>query len=476
MGEADTRTIGSGLSGFVLMENAGKAVALEIMRRWTKRPALVLCGPGKNGGDGFVVARHLAATGWPVRLACMVDMGALRGETAEHAALWRGSIEPVSLGSLSGAELVVDALFGAGLNRPLSGEIAEILAEIARQKRICVAVDVPSGLTGDTGEVCGAVPADLTVTFFRKKPGHLMLPGRDFCGQTIVADIGIPASVLDQIGADQWENSPALWKQQMPQATTQGHKYTRGHALIAGGYPMTGAARLSARAAARIGAGLVTLAVPDVAFAFYAASLTSIMVHPLQNPQDFAGLLDDQRFTALLIGPGAGLQAQTRQNVLAVLGAGRAAVLDADALSLFQDNPAQLFRAIKSPCILTPHEGEFKRLFHVAGDKLTRARAAARLSGAIIVLKGSDTIIAAPDGRAIINANAPPTLATAGSGDVLSGMVLGLLTQGMEPFRAAAAAVWLHGAAATRFGAGLIAEDVPEQLPQILRQLSEGAL
>ena len=470
MGEADARTIDSGLSGFALMDAAGRAAALAIMRRWTRRPVLVLCGPGKNGGDGFVVARVLAQAGWPVRLAAL-SVGTRRGETAEHAALWQGAVNPLSLACLEGADLVVDALFGAGLDRPLTGCVADVLAEVARKKLSCVAIDVPSGVMGDTGEVFGAAPAALTVTFFRKKPGHLLLPGRDYCGTTVVADIGISADVLGAIAPRYQENSPAVWRAALPFPAAAGHKYHRGHALILGGYPMTGAAKLSARAAARIGAGLVTLAVPQIAFAVYAAALSSIIVHPLEAPEDFETLLQDSRFNALLIGPGAGLTEPARHNVLAMLAAGRALVLDADALSLFQSRPADLFEAIKSPCVLTPHEGEFKRLFDVTGDKLTRALTAAKISGAVIVLKGSDTVIAAPDGRAMINSNAPPTLATAGSGDVLSGFILGLLAQGMEPFQAASAAVWLHGAAASRFGAGLMAEDLPDLLPQVLASL-----
>ena len=471
MGEADARTIDAGLSGFALMEAAGKAAALEIMRRWARRPVLVLCGPGKNGGDGFVIARFLAQAGWGVRLAFMVAPTALKGESADHAALWRGPVEPLSLAVLDGAELVVDALFGAGLDRPLTGLVAEVLAEVARSTRICIAVDVPSGLRGDTGEVFGAAPAALTVTFFRKKPGHVLQPGRDYCGTIVVADIGIHADVLGAIAPRFQDNNPALWSSALPQPARHGHKYHRGHALIAGGYPMTGAARLSARAAARSGAGLVTVAVPDMAFAIYASALTSIMVHPLSGEADFAALLQDKRFTAVLVGPGAGRTEDTRRKLLCVLGTGCAAVLDADALSLFQDRPSDLFQAIQGPCVLTPHEGEFGRLFDTTGDKLTRALRAARVSGAVIVLKGSDTIIAAPDGRAIINSNAPPTLATAGSGDVLSGLILGLLAQGMEPFLAGAAGVWLHGEAANLFGAGLIADDLPDLLPRILAKV-----
>jgi NAD(P)H-hydrate epimerase len=233
---------------------------------------------------------------------------------------------------------------------------------------------------------------------------------------------------------------------------------------------MTGAARMAARAAARAGAGLTTIAVPEIALPIYAAALTSIMLRPLAAPRDFERLLDDPRFSALLIGPGAGANEETRTRALAMLRTGRPTLLDADAITIFQDDPPSLDRAIIGPCVLTPHDGEFRRLFDPSGDKLTRTRAAARRSGAIIVLKGSDTVITAPDGRAIINSNAPPTLATAGAGDVLGGIVLGLLAQGMDPFLAAAAAVWLHGAAATDFGPGLIAEDPPDLLPRVFRR------
>ena len=243
--------------------------------------------------------------------------------------------------------------------------------------------------------------------------------------------------------------------------------------MISGGYPITGAARMAARAAARVGAGLTTIAVPEIALPIYAAALTSIMVHPLIDHEDFDRLLDDPRFSGMLIGPGAGTGEETRSRVLAILKTGQPTLLDADAITAFQDDPDLLFKAIVGPCILTPHDGEFRRLFDPGGDKLTRTRAAALTSKAIIILKGSDTVIAAPDGRAVINANAPPTLATAGAGDVLSGFVLGLLTQGMDPFLAAAAAVWLHGAAANEFGPGLIAEDLPDLLPVVLRRLYE---
>jgi len=471
MATADRLTIEGGMSGENLMHNAGASTVHAIEQRFSRRKVTVLCGPGNNGGDGFVIACLLQEHGWPVRLALLGTREHLKGDAALAATHWPGAVEPLTLEVLSEAELVVDAVFGAGLNKALPPEVSAVLHAAAARKIPIVAVDVPSGLFGNTGEVAGAVKADLTVTFFRKKPGHLLLPGRLFCGEIVVADIGISADVLPQIQPQIFENAPALWRDKMPDISPAGHKYGRGHALIFGGYPMTGAARLSARAAARAGAGLVTVAVPEKALPIYAAALTSIMVRPLGAVSDFPKLLDDKRFSALLIGPGAGLEPATKANVLACLAAARPVVLDADALTMFRDHPAELFDSIKAPTILTPHEGEFARLFSQTGDKLTRARAAAQQSGAVIVLKGADTIIAAPDGRAAINANAPPWLATAGSGDVLAGFCLGLLAQNMPAFEAACAAVWLHGAAAQTFGRGLIAEDLPDLLPKMLQSL-----
>jgi NAD(P)H-hydrate epimerase len=435
------------------------------------RPVIVLCGPGNNGGDGFAAARQLSEAGWPVRVALLGLRDHLAGAALHHAEQWHGSFERLTPSVLDGAELVVDAIFGAGLSRALEGSAEETLIAAARKKSPIVAIDVPSGLMGDTGEVLGAVASVLTVTFFRKKPGHLLLPGRLLCGEVVVADIGIPTSVLEQIEPDTFENDPMLWISSLPRPTEGGNKYTRGHALISGGYPMTGAARMAARAAARAGAGLTTIAVSSIALPVYAAALTSIMVQPLAVPEDFVCLLDDQRYSALLIGPGAGTGEETRARVLAMLATGRPTLLDADAITAFADDPSTLEQAITGPCVLTPHDGEFRRLFDPSGDKLVRTRAAARRSGAVIVLKGSDSVITAPDGRAVINSNAPPSLATAGSGDVLSGILLGLLAQGMEPFLAAAAAVWLHGSAAAEFGPGLIAEDLTDLLPGVFRRL-----
>jgi len=471
MGEADRLTVLDGISVSHLMQNAGRGVAEEVVRRWTPRPVAVLCGPGNNGGDGFVAANHLAAAGWKVRLALLGSREQLKDPARHHAAQWSGAIEALTAGVLDGAELIVDAIFGAGLSRPLTGAAKDTLAAAAAQGIPIVAVDIPSGVHGDTGENWGAVASVLTVTCFRKKPGHVLFPGRTLGGEIVVTDIGTPVEVLGQIGPRTFENAPGLWLAELPRPHQCGNKYTRGHALIFGGYPLTGAARMAARAAARVGAGLTTLAVPDIALPVYATALTSIMVMPLAAPKDFDDLLADPRITGVLIGPGAGVGAATRARTLAALASHRPTLIDADAITSFKDEPSELMKATGGPCVMTPHEGEFKRIFDPSGDKLTRTRRAAARSGAVIVLKGSDTVIAAPDGRAIINTNAPPTLATAGSGDVLSGIVLGLLSQGMEPFLAAAAAVWLHGAAASAFGPGLLAEDLPDLLPGVLRGL-----
>ncbi|MDP9084142.1 MAG: NAD(P)H-hydrate dehydratase [Pseudomonadota bacterium] len=474
MTEADRRTIAAGTPGSMLMENAGRAVAEEIKRRWSPRSVCILCGPGNNGGDGFVVANTLAASGWSVRVALLGAREDLLGDAALHAARWKGSLEPITPTVIEGAALVVDALFGSGLSRPLESRVADLLSRVTRNALPMLAIDVPSGVMGDTGEAFGASPAACTVTFARKKPGHLLFPGRALCGEVVVADIGICSAVLDSLSIRTWENDPSLWLANLPLAQVCGNKYSRGHALLCGGYPMTGAARMAARAAARMGAGLTTVAVPQEAFAVYAVALTSIMVQPVNQNDDFARLLTDKRYTGFLIGPGAGVNDITRERALAMLATSRPVLLDADAISVFASRSDELCRAIKGPCVMTPHEGEFARVFDAKGDKLTRARAAARASGAVLVLKGADTVIAAPDGRAIINTNAPASLATAGSGDVLSGCILGLLAQGVEAFPAAAAAVWMHGAAAAEFGPGLLAEDLPDLLPAVLRRLAGG--
>lgn len=472
MYEADRLAAALGVPSLELMEAAGEAVVREIRRRWRPRRTAVLCGPGNNGGDGFVVARLLQRRGWPVRVALLGARETLRGDAAVNAGRFQGPVRALDVSVLDGCELVVDALFGAGLTRDLEGSAREVVEAIGARGLDCVAVDIPSGVSGDTGAVLGVAPkAMATVTFFRLKPGHLLLPGRTLCGDCIVADIGIPDTVLEEIHPTLWLNGPPLWTDKLRWPRAGDHKYTRGHALVSGGTGMTGAARLAAIAARRIGAGMVTVAASPETVGIYAAGSPGTIVHTVMDDADFHALTADPRRNAILIGPGAGRSEGTRARVSSAMRMERAVVLDADALTVFEDDPETLFSSITSPCVLTPHEGEFARLFGLDGDKITRARAAARFARAVVLLKGSDSVIAAPDGRAAINANAPASLATAGSGDVLAGFVLGFLAQGLAPFDAACAATWCHGMAAQAVGAGLVAEDLVEAVPSVLAAL-----
>lgn len=473
MAQADQAAIAGGVSGVSLMAAAGQAVADAVQARWFPGTVLVLCGPGNNGGDGFVVAQHLQAAGWSVRLALWGAPDALTGDAGWHARRWHGEVHGLDIRLLDGVDLVVDALFGAGLSREIDGLAADMLRETSRRKLPVCAIDVPSGVDGANGAVRGpALQASLTVTFFRKKPGHLLFPGRALCGELVVADIGIAPDVLKDIAAATFENAPTLWSSRLPRPEADTHKYQRGHVLVSGGASMTGAARLAALGAARVGAGLVSIAAPPAAWPIYAAAMTSIMVEALPDQDgDITPALADTRRNVLVLGPGAGVNGQTRRNALKAAATGRALVLDADALSVFADDPDTLFSALRGPCVLTPHDGEFARLFSVQGDRLTRARGAARRSGAVLILKGADTVVAEPGGRAVVNGNAPAWLATGGSGDVLAGTVAGLLAQGMPVFEAASAAVWMHGMAGQLAGPGLISEDLPGLLPRVLRQL-----
>ena len=425
MYRADELALRGGISIETLIDNAGRAVAEEVVRRYGARATVVLCGPGNNGKDGTVAARYLKDWGWPVAIS--EDVGK--------------------------AELIIDALYGAGLSRDFPRELA---GKINGTGVPIVSIDVPSGLDGLTGQPRGScVKADLTITFFRKKPGHVLMPGRGLCGEIVMADIGIPESVIAEINSRIWENT----KPNLPTFDASTHKYKRGHAVIvSGGKFNTGAARLAANAALKNGAGLVTLAGREEELLVHANHVTAVMLAQTDNPQALGMLLTDKRRNAVCIGPAAGIGSETCAKVRAVLASGAAIVLDADALTSFAQNPGELFIAIaerpERPVIITPHEGEFQRLFNeltnVSEAKHERALRAAKKSGAIVILKGADTVIASPDGRAVINTNAPPSLATAGSGDVLAGIITGLLAQGMPAFEAACAAVWLHGDAANR--------------------------
>lgn len=495
MARADTLTIEGGwppqtfapVASFQLMMRAGTAVAaaaIECVDKGGK--ILIVAGPGNNGGDGFVAARQLYDQGFDVRIALIGERAALSGDAGLAADLWHLPLVEITPEQCKWADLIIDALFGAGLSRPVVGAAAAAVDAINGSGGSVLSIDVPSGLDGNTGFAQGPViRATRTITFFRRKPGHLLLPGRTLCGPVTVADIGIPDDVLTILGVATFANAPGLWQSRWPGVAVDGHKYTRGSAVVVSGPAhATGASRMAARGALRIGCGLVTVASPMDAVAVNAAHLTAIMLAPFDGPRGLAEIMSDDRRNAVLIGPACGVSLATRLLTQVVLEFEAAAVLDADALTSFtldQDDDADpvvghLFSLIKEnpsrPVVMTPHEGEFKRLFpDLVGSKLDRARAAAVRSGAIVILKGADTVIAAPDGRASINDNAPPWLATAGSGDVLAGFVTGLLAQGMPPFEAACAAVWLHGACATAFGPGLIAEDLPDALPRVLAEL-----
>jgi hydroxyethylthiazole kinase-like uncharacterized protein yjeF len=483
MAEADRLTIASGIAGIALMENAGRAVADGAARCPPGSRIVVVAGPGNNGGDGFVAARILAERGYAVRVLLVGAREKLRGDAATAARLWAGSTEAANPAALAGADLVIDALFGAGLDRPVEGLPAAMIAAINAARVPVIAVDLPSGINGSTGAVMGvAVNASESVTFFRRKPGHLLLPGRRYCGKVRVADIGIPRSVVDRIRPQTFLNAPPLWRSHFPLPRIDGHKYSRGHAVVvSGGLSTTGAARLAARAALRVGAGLVTIASPRDALAVNAAANLAVMVRPVDGADELGKFLADYRRNAVVLGPGGGVGPDMRDRVVAALAGERGVVLDADALTSYAGDVGALCAAIQARpkwvTVLTPHEGEFDRLFGGIDDishapsKLAKARVAAARTGAIVLLKGPDTVIAAPDGRAVIADNGPPWLATAGSGDVLAGLVAGLLAQGMPGFEGAAAAVWLHGEAANEFGPGLIAEDLPEALPPVFRRL-----
>ena len=489
MAQADRAAIAAGpLDGIGLMRRAGQAVASLVLARYPASARVhVLCGPGNNGGDGYVVARLLHESGAAVSLWAS---GAPRpgGDAAIAAAECPVESRPLAGFEAESGSVLVDALYGAGLSKPLVGDAARAVEIATAQKLPVVAVDLPSGVSGDSGKVLGtAFRAEVTVTFARKKPGHLLLPGRELCGEVIVADIGIPDAVIGGLGVKTFENTPALWYACLPAPAIDTHKYRRGHVgVFSGGPSSTGAARLSALAAARSGAGAVTVLSPASAMQVNAAHLTSIMLRKVGDATDLASYLDDKRPSAFVLGPGFGVGEKARNFALAVLGDGQGRengveglVLDADGITSFRDAPASLFitaGAKNAPAlVMTPHEGEFSRLFSgLAKDetlsKLEKARQAAQRSHAVLVYKGADTVIAAPDGRAAINANGAPWLATAGSGDVLSGIVAGLLAQGMPAFEAACAAVWLHAEAGSRFGPGLIAEDLPQALVPILRE------
>ncbi len=461
MARADAAALAAGMRTETLMEAAGRAVARAIRARFRPCRTLVLAGPGNNGGDGYVAARYLEHAGWPVAVAALAPPSPSTAAAAA-AARWNGPMVAFSAAEAARAGLVVDALFGAGLTRPLAPEIVDILRTVQAP---LVAVDVPSGLDGATGQVLGHAPqAALTISFFRLKPGHVLLPGRALCGETLLADIGLPEALLEGIAPQCWRNYPSLWA--LPSLELSAHKYTRGHLTILAGAAMPGAARLAASAARRLGAGLVTLHAENLELA---AMLRADAPGQLVSDATLDALLADARRKVWLAGPGLLPHEATRAAIRSVIDAGKILVADAGALMAATEAPDLL----RGAAVITPHAGEFARLFGAPGAyRLAATRAAAAQLGAVVVLKGPDSIIAAPDGRVIINDNAPPSLATAGTGDILAGAIAALLAQGMAPFEAAAAAVWLHGAAAASGPPGLIAEDLPALIAKARHDLS----
>lgn len=473
MREIDAAAARAGTSTRALMENAGAAVAGEIARRFTPRPTAVLCGPGNNGGDGWVAARVLQQKGWPVWVETLVARETLRGDAASAAAAWTGDVYAVGEDAPM-ADMFVDALFGAGVSRPLDGDAARLARFSAQYPERVVAVDLPSGLDGDSGNPIGdaCFSACLTVTFVRKKPAHVLMPGRAHCGEVVLADIGAP---LDAVAPALWENDPSLWT--LPWPSEDAHKHERGHVIVAsGGRARTGAARLAARAALRAGAGLVTVLSPPDAIAENAAHLTAIMLREAEGEGAYAEAA--RAAQCLVIGPAFGVSDAHYKSLLAALEAKPRAplVLDADAVTLL----APVTHGLEARDVMTPHVGEFRRAFpgiwSSADSRIDAARAAAAYARCVVLLKGADTVIAAPDGRAIVNTAGSPFLATAGSGDVLAGLIAGLIGQGMASFEAAAAAAWLHGKAGAQFGPGLVAEDLAEIFPSLLNALAPGYL
>jgi hydroxyethylthiazole kinase-like uncharacterized protein yjeF len=468
MAAADRAAVAAGVSGVELMERAGAAVVEAILSRFAQRRTLVLAGPGNNGGDGYVIARRLRERGWDVRLAASALPRTPDAQQAEKR--WAGETRSIGQEPPE-AELIIDALFGAGLDRPLSADLARLARRLEPMRAKMVAVDVPSGLSGDTGRPVGAAcfHAALTVTFHRRKPAHVLQPGRDLCGEIVVADIG-----LETTGSDLFENGPDLWLKRYPWPGVSAYKHTRGRLIVISGDAWsTGAARLAARAALRVGAGLVTLMSPPDALAVNAAHLEAIMLRPFETETELEAVASNVE--AAVIGPAAGVTEATLSNVLALARTGAALVVDADALSVFQDEPDELFQVLDRDDVLTPHPGEFERIFpgllKTAPERITATRRAADRAQAVVLLKGPDTVVAAPDGRAAVNINGSPWLATAGSGDVLAGLIGGLIAQGMESFEAACAGAWIHSSCADLFGPGLISEDLPGLVPRVLKQL-----
>lgn len=477
MRAAEQRAFAAGLNSFEALRRAGRAVERTILSDWTKPRVdrvLVLCGPGNNGGDGYIVAAALKSRGWPVSVALLYPSLSPSGDAAKAAALWDGGCAPSMLDvirALSARSIIIDALFGIGLVRPLDKAACDVVAAVNESPAAVIAVDIPSGISADSGDVMGAaIRADTTVTFGWPKFGHVLQPGAGYCGELRIADLGFGADVLSGLDVGSHVNAPMLWAHDYRSAGPDDHKYNRGHALIIGGAIMTGAARLAARAARRTGLGMLTMVVPQAVSNLYALDQPGAIVRTLSSNAALSEMAGERRITSALVGCGLEPGEDTREKVAAIMSLGKPTVIDGGGLTAFAEDTAGFLKLGRGDVVLTPHEGEFARLFgdDLPGNKVQLALAAAQRSRCVLVLKGADTVVASPAGHTVVNTGAPATLATAGSGDVLAGIVLGLLGQGMPAFSAACMAVWLHSQAARLVGAGLIAEDLPEKLGQVM--------
>lgn len=483
MAAADRFAIKAGRPGYALMDAAGAGLARAVMKRWSPRACAVLCGPGDNGGDGWEAARLLAAAGWPVEVFSMVARGDLKGAAARAASRWSGPVFSLSDCDPSRFGLFIDALFGAGLSRPLDGDAAR-LAIACHERRglgaVIVSADVPSGLHGDRARADGPVfQADLTVTFHRFKPAHLLYPGREFCCEAELVDIAIPQGWRQAAPACAQINTPELWPDVARDPAADAHKHVRGRlCVLSGPAGATGAARLSGAAGLVGGAGFVTLLCPPDALQEVAGASRSLVSRSFDPAADFGAVLSDHRASAAVLGPGAGVTEATRVWIVLALKTETPLVLDADALTCFSESPEGLFRAICAPVVMTPHGGEFARLFPDLSqrtdlNKIEITRLAAERAGAVIVHKGPDTVIASPQGAVRVNVHASSRLATAGTGDLLAGLTGALLAQGVAAFDAACAAVWIHGEAGRGCAPGATVEHVLIQLPSALSTLDE---
>lgn len=482
MKQAESASVGGKTSSYTLMQRAGRAVADIVRERYEKQPVLVLCGMGNNGGDGFIAACELKRKKWNVTVACKVKTANLEGDAALAAKEWGDDVVLFDALKIPREGLIIDAVFGTGLGREITGDSQEVLFGLQRSPCPVIAIDVPSGLYADTGDCQPCTPqAELTVTFFRKKAGHMLMPGRMACGEVVVADIGIRDEVIPELeGTLIRENDPSAgWAEDVSTKPFWTHKYHHGHVVALGGRHMTGASSLAALSALRVGAGLVTIASHPDAAVIYKLASPSLIVETMTETARFKEHLKDDRRNVVLIGPGAGLDnpAALKKVIFDATSCDprKSCILDADALSVFEDDPKTFHKTLGPHCILTPHEGEFERIFpDYHGSKVDRARAAAAKTGAVIVLKGADTVIAGPDGRAVINARGSGWLATAGTGDVLAGIIAGIVSRKiLSLFEAACAGVWIHGRASEIAGAGMISDDLSSKIPEVLKTLGQ---